>query len=74
MYNYMSVLSPFTSVIDRGIQLHKMIRLITHSLGGEGYLNFMGKSFGILLSDFLQHSTPCDDIFFYKLEMFIELS
>lgn len=43
MYTNMSVLTPFTPVIDRGIQLHKMIRLITHALGGEGYLNFMGK-------------------------------
>uniref|UniRef100_A0A4X2L618 1,4-alpha-glucan branching enzyme n=1 Tax=Vombatus ursinus TaxID=29139 RepID=A0A4X2L618_VOMUR len=43
MYTNMSVLSPLTLVIDRGIQLHKMIRLITHALGGEGYLNFMGK-------------------------------
>lgn len=43
MYTNMSVLAPFTPVIDRGIQLHKMIRLITHGLGGEGYLNFMGK-------------------------------
>lgn len=43
MYNYMSILSPLTPIIDRGIQLHKMIRLITHALGGEGYLNFMGK-------------------------------
>ncbi|NXW10567.1 GLGB enzyme, partial [Fregetta grallaria] len=42
MYTNMSVLSPLTSVIDRGIQLHKMIRLITHALGGESYLNFMG--------------------------------
>ncbi|MCI6677450.1 MAG: alpha amylase C-terminal domain-containing protein [Clostridiales bacterium] len=33
-------------VIDRGIALHKMIRLITHSLAGEGYLNFMGNEFG----------------------------
>lgn len=33
------------SVIDRGIQLHKMIRLLTHALGGEGYLNFMGEFF-----------------------------
>ncbi|KAB0355410.1 hypothetical protein FD755_021918 [Muntiacus reevesi] len=41
MYTNMSVLTPFTPVIDRGIQLHKMIRLITHALGGEGYLNFM---------------------------------
>ncbi len=33
-------------VIDRGMALHKMIRLITASLGGEGYLNFMGNEFG----------------------------
>ncbi len=33
-------------VIDRGVALHKMIRLITFSLGGEGYLNFMGNEFG----------------------------
>lgn len=33
-------------VIDRGIALHKMIRLITFSLSGEGYLNFMGNEFG----------------------------
>jgi 1,4-alpha-glucan branching enzyme len=33
-------------VVDRGIALHKMIRLITFSLGGEGYLNFMGNEFG----------------------------
>ena len=26
--------------------LHKMIRLITFALGGEGYLNFMGNEFG----------------------------
>ncbi len=33
-------------VIDRGVALHKMIRLITASLAGEGYLNFMGNEFG----------------------------
>jgi 1,4-alpha-glucan branching enzyme len=33
-------------VIDRGLALHKMIRLITFALGGEGYLNFMGNEFG----------------------------
>ncbi len=33
-------------VVDRGIALHKMIRLITSSLAGEGYLNFMGNEFG----------------------------
>ncbi len=32
--------------VDRGIALHKMIRLITASLAGEGYLNFMGNEFG----------------------------
>ncbi|XP_038012821.1 1,4-alpha-glucan-branching enzyme isoform X4 [Motacilla alba alba] len=46
MYTNMSVLMPLTPVIDRGIQLHKMIRLITHALGGESYLNFMGNEFG----------------------------
>ena len=33
-------------VVDRGIALHKIIRLITFSLAGEGYLNFMGNEFG----------------------------
>jgi len=33
-------------VIDRGIALHKMIRLITIALGGQAYLNFMGNEFG----------------------------
>ena len=32
--------------VDRGIALHKMIRLLTASLAGEGYLNFMGNEFG----------------------------
>ena len=34
------------AVIDRGIALHKMIRLITLVLGGEAYLNFIGNEFG----------------------------
>jgi len=33
-------------VIDRGIALHKMIRLVTLAVGGEGWLNFMGNEFG----------------------------
>lgn len=33
-------------VVNRGIALHKMIRIITSALGGEGYLNFMGNEFG----------------------------
>lgn len=46
MYTHMSVLTELTPVIERGIALHKMIRLITHALGGEGYLAFMGNEFG----------------------------
>lgn len=46
MYTNMSVLTEFTPVIERGMAMHKMIRLITHSLGGEGYLNFEGNEFG----------------------------
>ena len=33
-------------VIDRGMALHKMLRLLTMSLGSEGYLTFMGNEFG----------------------------
>ena len=33
-------------VIDRGIALHKMIRLITAATAGNGYLDFMGNEFG----------------------------
>ena len=33
-------------LIDRGIALHKMIRLLTIATSGGGYLNFMGNEFG----------------------------
>lgn len=33
-------------IVDRGIALHKMIRLITAATNGGGYLNFMGNEFG----------------------------
>ena len=33
-------------VIDRGMALHKMIRLVTIAAGGDAYLNFMGNEFG----------------------------
>ena len=33
-------------VVDRGMALHKMIRLMTISTGGEAYLCFMGNEFG----------------------------
>ncbi|KAG7910431.1 hypothetical protein KL907_001322 [Ogataea polymorpha] len=46
MYTNMSVLTELTPVVDRGIQLHKMIRLVTQSLSGEAYLNFEGNEFG----------------------------
>jgi 1,4-alpha-glucan branching enzyme len=32
--------------IDRGIALHKMIRLVTLATAGDGYLTFMGNEFG----------------------------
>ncbi len=33
-------------IVERGMALHKLIRLLTMSLGGEGYLTFMGNEFG----------------------------
>ncbi|MBQ2993746.1 MAG: alpha amylase C-terminal domain-containing protein [Alistipes sp.] len=33
-------------VVERGMALHKMIRLMTISTGGDAYLNFMGNEFG----------------------------
>lgn len=33
-------------LIDRGIALHKIIRLVTIATSGGGYLNFMGNEFG----------------------------
>ena len=33
-------------VADRGMALHKLIRLLTRSLAGEAWLNFMGNEFG----------------------------
>ena len=46
MYTNMSKLFPSTYMVDRGIALHKMIRLITASTMSGGYLNFMGNEFG----------------------------
>lgn len=34
------------AIVDRGIALHKMIRLVTAASCGGGYLNFMGNEFG----------------------------
>ena len=46
MYTGMSKLYGSNMTVDRGIALHKMIRLLTSSVAGEGYLNFMGNEFG----------------------------
>lgn len=35
-----------TNLVNRGIALHKMIRLVTASTMNGGYLNFMGNEFG----------------------------
>ena len=45
MYDSMSTQSENLSV-ERGIALHKMIRLATLATAGQGYLNFMGNEFG----------------------------
>ncbi len=45
MYWHMDV-SHRNLIVDRGIALHKMIRLITCASAGGAYLNFMGNEFG----------------------------
>ena len=45
MYHHMSVPDNHL-IIDRGMALHKMIRLLTLATAGHGYLNFMGNEFG----------------------------
>jgi len=45
MYDHMQVDDQHIRV-DRGMALHKMIRLITLATAGAGYLNFMGNEFG----------------------------
>jgi len=46
MYTGMSTQHAANDIVDRGIALHKVIRLLVHGLGGEGYLNFIGNEFG----------------------------
>ena len=45
MYFDMSIDRP-NMIIDRGIALHKMIRMFTIINGGQAYMNFMGNEFG----------------------------
>lgn len=45
MYDHMMI-DDNNLQVERGIALHKMIRLLTSSTHGGGYLNFMGNEFG----------------------------
>ena len=45
MYDHMAV-NRRNLRVDRGLALHKMIRLATLATAGHGYLNFMGNEFG----------------------------
>ncbi len=45
MYAEMDRANPHP-LVARGLALHKIIRLLTASVGGEGYLTFMGNEFG----------------------------
>ncbi len=46
MYWFMSKLMQSSYRVDRGIALHKMIRLVTATTINGGYLTFMGNEFG----------------------------
>lgn len=46
MYWFMSKLTSSSYLVDRGLALHKMIRLITATTINGGYLTFMGNEFG----------------------------
>jgi len=45
MYEHMTV-NDENFRVDRGIALHKLIRMITLATAGNGYLNFIGNEFG----------------------------
>lgn len=45
MYWHMGKTDP-DLIVDRGMALHKIIRLLTISLSGNAYMNFMGNEFG----------------------------
>jgi 1,4-alpha-glucan branching enzyme len=45
MYDHMQIDDP-NLIVERGIALHKMIRLVTATTHHGGYLNFMGNEFG----------------------------
>ena len=44
---YFSMDKPVKNItVERGVALHKMIRLVTAATAGDGYLDFMGNEFG----------------------------
>lgn len=45
MYDHMQI-GDDNLLVERGIALHKIIRLLTASTNTGGYLNFMGNEFG----------------------------
>ena len=45
MYTHMSVFKN-SPIVERGLALHKLIRLFSFATGGQAYLNFMGNEFG----------------------------
>eukprot|EP00768_Dysnectes_brevis_P006325 gnl/Dysnectes_brevis/4933_a6865_522.p1 GENE.gnl/Dysnectes_brevis/4933_a6865_522~~gnl/Dysnectes_brevis/4933_a6865_522.p1 ORF type:complete len:693 (-),score=281.40 gnl/Dysnectes_brevis/4933_a6865_522:772-2850(-) len=46
IYTGMSIFQEASDRVKRAIRLHKLIRLTTFGLGGEGYLTFFGNEFG----------------------------
>lgn len=46
LFKMMGTNLSLTPKLHRGFALHKLIRLLTYTLGGEAYLNFMGNEFG----------------------------
>ncbi|KAK8794149.1 hypothetical protein WA171_003274 [Blastocystis sp. BT1] len=46
MYTSMSKLVERNIIVSNGIRVLHLIRVLTKTLGGEGYLNFMGNEFG----------------------------
>ncbi len=45
MYDHMRI-GDENITVERGVALHKMVRLLTLATAGAGYLNFMGNEFG----------------------------
>ncbi|MCB1143922.1 MAG: alpha amylase C-terminal domain-containing protein [Leptospiraceae bacterium] len=45
MYSHMDISQP-NLIVENGIAMHKLIRLVTLSCAPNGYLNFMGNEFG----------------------------